>query len=691
MSDLTPYDTLHSHTPISADASERYVRDDDRQDAGECALGTLPSSLDLQLYNSRIIDSYIKLLNYKYPWVSVTEILRYAGMTSYEIADQGHWFTQRQINRFHEKLSQLTHNENISREAGRYSASPDAIGVMRQYSLGLIGPDKFFEHMGKVASQFTKSCEWRSKKLSPNKYEVSAHPLPGAKEKRFQCENRIGFLEAVPLAFSNKLPKIEHPECVFRGDAACRYIITWEASFSLLWKRIRGYIPLLFLFSCILFETIFPQTQLGLLLLIGAVIFLLLTLIGEAMEKGELRKTVDNLKESTDKLVDQITINYNNSLMINEVGQLIAGKTKVDEVLAKVVKISQKRLNFDRGIILLANKDRTRLEFGAAYGYSVDMFDMVKSASFHLDKQDSKGIFVQSFRNQKPYLINDLNEIERELSSRSLDFARKMGAKSFICSPIVCEGEALGVFAADNIHSKRPLVQSDMSLLIGIASIIGIAIRNTELIEAKERQFHSILEVLAASIDARDPLTSGHSALVTEYALGICSELQLDIPYREMIRVAALLHDYGKIGVPDSILNKPGRLTTKEFEAVKAHSAKTKEILARVNFEGIYKEVPVIAGAHHERYDGQGYPEGLAGEAIPFGARIIAVADFFEAITARRHYHHPMPPDEAFALMRAKTNTHFDPVVVDAFIRYYKGNPNLSLVKKTAGPKYHLV
>ena len=642
------------------------------------------ASDDAPMYNSRIVDNYIKLLKFKYPWVNAAEILRYAGMTSYEVADQGHWFSQRQIDRFHEKLSGLTHNENISREAGRYSASPDAIGVMRQYGLGMIGPEKFFEQFSKAGSKFTKSCEWHSKKISPNKYEITSSPLPGSNEKRFQCENRMGFLEAVPLAFSNKLPKIEHPECIFRGGKVCRYIITWEPSFSLLWKRIRIYMPLLFLLSCILFEVIFPSTQLSLLLLLGAVIFLLLTLVGESMEKGELRKSVDNLKDSTDKLVDQITINYNNSLMINEVGQLIVGKTKVEDVLSKVIKISQKRLNFDRGIILLANRDKTRLEYRAAYGYNKEMFDVVRSASFHLDKRESKGIFVISFRDQKPYLINDFNEIEKELSPRSLDFARIMGAKSFICSPIVCEGESLGVFAADNTHSRRPLVQSDISLLIGIASIIGIAIRNTELIESQERQFRSILEVLAASIDARDPLTSGHSALVTDYAVGICEELQLDSQYREMIRVAALLHDYGKIGVPDSILNKPGRLTGKEYEAVKTHAAKTKAILERVNFEGVYKEVPVIAGAHHERYDGKGYPEGLSGLDIPLGARIIAVADFFEAITAKRHYHQPMMPEQAFALMRAKTNTHFDAEVVGAFIRYYKGSPTLTLVKKAA-------
>jgi HD-GYP domain-containing protein (c-di-GMP phosphodiesterase class II) len=642
------------------------------------------ASIDLPLYNSRIVDNYIKLLNYKYPWVNANEILRHAGMTSYEVADQGHWFTQRQINRFHEKLSALTQNDNISREAGRYSASPDALGAMRQYVLGMIGPEKVFEIVGKTASKFTKSCQYRSKRLGPNKYEIVTHPLPGAKEKRFQCENRMGFFESVTLAFSNKLPKIEHPECVFRGGDVCRYLITWESSFSLMWKRIRTYMPVLFILSCITLHATFPQIQLAMLLLVGATIFLALTLAGEAMEKGELRKSLDNLKDSTDKLVDQITINYNNASMTNEIGQIISGKTKVEEVLSNVVKISQKRLNFDRGMILLANKEKTRLEYRAAYGYRKAMREIVRSASFNLDQRDSKGIFVVSYREQRPYLINDFNKIENELSPRSLDFARRLGAKAFICSPIVCDGESLGVFAADNVHSKRPLVQSDISLLIGIAAIIGIAIRNTQLIESKERQFGSILEVLAASIDARDPMTSGHSAKVTEYAVGICQELQLDDQYCEMIRVAALLHDYGKIGVPDRILNKAGQLNGEEYKAVKTHAAKTRAILERINFEGIYKEVPIIAGAHHERYDGSGYPEGLAGGAIPLGARIIAVADFFEAVTAERSYHQPISPEQAFALMIAKTNSHFDQQIVEAFIKHYKRNPHLTLVKKAA-------
>jgi HD-GYP domain-containing protein (c-di-GMP phosphodiesterase class II) len=141
-----------------------------------------------------------------------------------------------------------------------------------------------------------------------------------------------------------------------------------------------------------------------------------------------------------------------------------------------------------------------------------------------------------------------------------------------------------------------------------------------------------------------------------------------------MIRVASLLHDYGKIGVDDSILKKPGRLTTEEYDHIKTHAAKSKTILDQVNFEGIYTEVPEIAGSHHEKLDGTGYPNGLTGDQIHFGAKIIAVADVFEALTSKRHYRDPMPVSEAFEHLLENIGVHFDRQCVEALINYYNSN-----------------
>ena len=283
-------------------------------------------------------------------------------------------------------------------------------------------------------------------------------------------------------------------------------------------------------------------------------------------------------------------------------------------------------------------------------------------------------MFVVCFHEKKPFLVNDLDEIKGSITARSFDFAKKIGAKSFICCPIVYENESIGVLAVDNIKTKAPLLQSDINILMSIANQIGISLHNAKLIEARFRQFQSILQVLAATTDARDPITAGHSEKVTEYAVGICNELGLSYNYTEMIRVASLLHDYGKIGVDDAILKKPGRLTSEEYDHIKTHADKSRSILEQVNFEGIYTEVPEIAGSHHEKPDGTGYPNGLTGDKIHFGAKIISVADVFEALTSKRHYRDPMPVNDAFNYLLDNIEIQFDKQCVEAFINFYNKN-----------------
>lgn len=622
------------------------------------------------LYNSRIVDTYLKFLKRQYPSVNIPELLTYAGMRSYEVADQGHWFTQDQINRFHQKMEQLTGSQNIAREAGRYAASPETVGVMRQYMLGLVNPITAYEKIGRAMENFTRSCRVASKMIAANRVEITVTPKEGIHEQPFQCENRMGFFDAITVLFTNRLPQIEHPECVFRGDDRCRYIISWDWSLSTILKIARKWsigFALAIPIACIWHPTLHLFTLLSTIFVIMG---LLLTCFMAHIEKNELQTSLSNLWISNEKLLEQMEINYKNALMVNEIGQVISRQTRIDDVLEQVIRISVELLGYDRGMLMLANHDRTCLEFRAGFGYTKEQYLPLRNTTFRLDNPDSKGVFVVSFKEQKPFLVNDYNEIEDTLSPKSLRFARKMGAQAFICCPIVCDGESVGILTVDNTRSEKPLVHSDMSLLMGLAPVIGISLRNAELLENKTETFHAILAALVASIEARDPLTAGHSEKVTEYAIGICEEMGIDREYREMIRVAALLHDYGKIGIPDAILKKPGRLTEEEYELVKGHARKTEEILERIHFDGVYRKVPRIAGAHHEKFDGSGYPNGLKKEQIPLGARIIAVADFFEAVTSKRHYRDPMRISTAKSMLKERKGTHFEAKVVDAFLRY---------------------
>jgi len=625
---------------------------------------------DTRLYNSRIISSYVRFVDLYHSYVNVRELLSHAKMEPYQVEDEDHWFTQEQVDLFHEKLSKLTNNRNIAREAGRHAASTDSI--LRSYALGFVSPAWFSELMATVTGHFVKSSVWDARKISPTEVHIIVTPNPGVREMPYQCENRMGYMEAAFALFNHKFPTIEHTECMFKGAKACRYRITWRELGSGVWRKLRKYaLPPLFAVS--LSRAFFPVPEGVWLFSIFSFVAALLILSYKVwnVEKRELVNAVANLRASTSVLFDKVNTSFNHAKLIHEAGVALARKRHIEGMLAEVAQILAERLDYDRGMILLADKEKKELSFKAGFGYSEEQRATIENAVFRL-RPESKGVFVTCFRERRPILVNDFDEIKYEVSDHSRDLARAMHANSFICCPIAWADEALGVLAVDKVRSKRMLLQSDIDLLMLLTPAIGMGIQNAVVTEMKERQFDSILHVLASSIDARDPLTAGHSERVTRFATGICGELGLSEEYTEMIRVASLLHDYGKIAIKDSILKKPGSLTANEYEEIKTHATKTKEILEKIEFEGIYKEVPRIASCHHEKWDGTGYPGGVKFDEIPMGARILAVADVFEAVTSRRHYRGPMPLQEAFGVLESSKGTHFEPRIVDAFLRYYR-------------------
>lgn len=628
------------------------------------------------LYSSRIIKAYLQLVRKKYPRVNIAGLMTHAGMTSHEVDDQGHWFSQQQVDRFYEELVRITGNRKLAREAGRYAALPEAIGAIRYYVYSFANPARFYEMIEQTFANFSRTVHYQARQINAGKVEITVTPRPGIREKKHHCENRKGFFEAVLNIFNNRIVNIEHPECLARGDRVGRYIISWNRSADDYFRLIRNYAFAVLSIAGILSLALLPATA-GLSIFSCLLVIMLAgSFITHRLDQKNLTAAMHNLQESSEQLVGQIETNYNNTLVTREIGQVVNRYTSLEHVLSAIVEILESRLDYDRGMIMLCNEEKTRLKFADGFGYTDRQSVFLHNVEFKLDNSESRGVFVASFREQKPYLVNDLNDIEGSLSERSLEFARQMGALCFICCPIICDNESLGVLAVDNMHSKRMLLNSDMSLLMGVSHMIGISIRHAQHIEARENRFQSVLQVMVSSIDARDPVTKGHSEWVAEYATGICREMGVNKNYREMVRVAALLHDYGKIGIPDALLKKKDKLTPEEYECVKSHVRKTYEILKQMNFEGDLRDVPLIAGAHHERIDGSGYPEGLKGDEIPLGSRIISVADYFEALTASRYYNHPMPPEQAIRDLVKHAGTFFDRRVVESFVRYYeRSNP----------------
>jgi putative nucleotidyltransferase with HDIG domain len=194
-------------------------------------------------------------------------------------------------------------------------------------------------------------------------------------------------------------------------------------------------------------------------------------------------------------------------------------------------------------------------------------------------------------------------------------------------------------------------------------------------LEARSRAL-SIIYALAATVDAKDHYTYGHSKKVSDYAVALAEVLELPKDRMDTIRAAGLLHDIGKIGIPDSILNKKGPLTDAEWEPLKAHPKLGVEILRHVI--DLANCLPAILH-HHERYDGTGYLSGLKGDNIPVEARILAIADAYDAITSPRPYHEQLSSQEALAELKRCAGTQFDPELVDIFCKIMARAPSRKL------------
>ena len=212
----------------------------------------------------------------------------------------------------------------------------------------------------------------------------------------------------------------------------------------------------------------------------------------------------------------------------------------------------------------------------------------------------------------------------------------------------------------------------DWTWLLFAAAVIASGVYSLKVVERRrsgdlDRLYSSTVEMLAMAIDARDEVTHSHVRRVQSYALGLARSLGVrDAGTLRAIEAAALVHDMGKLAIPEDILNKPGKLTHFEFEIMKLHVDVGADILSLVDFP--FPLVPIVQ-CHHENWDGRGYPRGVAGRRIPLGARILSVVDCFDALTSDRPYRARMSDADAFAILRGRRGTMYDPDVVDTFIR----------------------
>ena len=452
------------------------------------------------LYNSRITQTYIDYLRTAHPEVQIDKILQDAGMTRDEVDDPAHWFTQAQTDRFHEVLVTETGDENIARHAGRFVASARGLNLIKRYVIGLMNIETAFASMAKIIPLITKGAAVTVRRLGPGTIEIVSKPKAGVHEKRYQCDNRTGYFEALPKLFTNCYAHIEHPACFHRGDPFCRYIVSWETSFSIKLRVVRN---ISLLVSFLLLMTLgftppaFPAATAATLLIC---INLVLSMAYAHQRIKEQEKVIESHHKMAEEEMALANTNYNNALLVQEIGRATAAIFDIHELMNKLVLLMQRRLAFDRGLILLADESGKRLVYSAGYGYDEEEKKHLQGTIFQLDHADSKGVFVRAFLDQKHIIVNNIQDIEESFSAKSQKLARNLSVRSLLCVPIVFENRSLGTLAVDNVHSMTPLKKSDVHLLQGIASHIAISINNScsfQRLKQSEAKYRQTLESIA--------------------------------------------------------------------------------------------------------------------------------------------------------------------------------------------------
>jgi len=394
-------------------------------------------------------------------------------------------------------------------------------------------------------------------------------------------------------------------------------------------------------------------------------------------ELKESGKSVAPFTEEDQKLIvslsNEIVMVIENAMLFNQLErkvveldnllkatEAIASTLQLDPLLDMIMELSMNVMDAEGCSVLLVDDKERKLQFVAASGAKKEE---IKKLSLDI----GEGVAGWVVQNDQPLLIDDVSKDAR--FSKRVDETLGQKTKSLICIPLKVKDRTIGVMEVINKRGDRTFTEKDMALFKPLSAQAAVAIERARLYEDLEDMYISTVKSLAAAIDAKDPYTRGHSERVTRFSLLIAKEIGLDEKTQKDVQLCALLHDVGKIGVPISVLRKKDKLTDEDWQHIRRHPVLGAEIISPIRQ---LKELVPNIRHHHERYDGKGYPDNLKEEQIPLIARILAVADTFDALTSERPYRNGLPDKSALEEIEVVKGTQLDPACAEAFLAGYR-------------------
>jgi putative nucleotidyltransferase with HDIG domain len=336
---------------------------------------------------------------------------------------------------------------------------------------------------------------------------------------------------------------------------------------------------------------------------------------------------------------------------------------KEDDLLQSILHDAVAVLDAQRGAIVLAEGPDARLKIKALVTGRSEPRAVAAGRGENLGRfQFSQSLANRCVQRGESILCHRVEEDPELAMAKSI---AEGTMASVLCVLLRTPRKRLGVLHLDRSPWQKPFTMDDLHLADALAANVSAGIECAQLVRKQRDLFLNTITVLAQAVEMRDEYTGGHTFRVSTYSLMLAQRLQMPAADIDLIRIGTPLHDIGKIGIDDAILKKPDKLTPEEFEIMKTHTVKGAEIISTV--PDLRPIIPIVRH-HHERWDGKGYPDGLGGEAISPLARVVALADAFDAMTSDRPYRKGMPAEVAFSEIAHQSGRQFDPTFAGVFL-----------------------
>jgi putative nucleotidyltransferase with HDIG domain len=503
------------------------------------------------------------------------------------------------------------------------------MGDIQRVLIRFLGsPQTILSRIQKVNDKYNRNKRVELVQRTRRQAIIRLHWFRETRPVKSFCYFNQGTYQAIPTIWKMSPADLEETQCFFRGADYCEYRMRWKN---------RPYF-LHFVSNMVMTRRLLEESV-------------------EEMERDKhlLQRKYDeihHLNVQLQKKVSQLS-------SIQEASQAVVSTLDLKNILEVAFSLLARLFGFDRLVIFGIDEDRKVLKILHASGAAPGLIEKIKGYEVPLTRLSN--ILARVASTGAPAIVED---VEQSSLNRENPIIREFRPKAFVVVPLIAKNRVIGVLAADKEADRLAVTQGDKDYLVSFGNNIAIAIENSRLYQDIRSNFFNSIQALAYALEAKDPYTRGHSEVVAQYSIKIAREMGFSEDRIEPLHQMCLLHDIGKIGVVPDVLGKEGFPNEDEWELVRKHPLIGDNIVRPLNLP---PRIRSVIRNHHERFDGRGYPDGLMGHQIPLEARIVAVADAYDAMVSTRPYRKAMSQQRALVELERNSGTQFDPDVVRVF------------------------